>query len=73
MSQCFIMQIMTDDMLARVTNRCAECYDEIKSGDTIHYDTQQYRYLCQKCHERHLASLEESREIVESEDGGLFC
>ncbi len=45
-SACFVTQEATEEILLRVTNVCAECYDDIHEGDTIHYDMQNYRYLC---------------------------
>ena len=45
-SPCFVTQEATEEILLRVTNVCAECYDDINEGDTIHYDMQNYRYLC---------------------------
>jgi len=39
----------TKEILSRVTNLCGECYDDINLGDVIHYDTQQYRYICDEC------------------------
>lgn len=52
-----ISQEATEELLLRVTSVCAECYDTIKVGDIIHYDMQNYRYLCLKCEES-LSSLE---------------
>ena len=48
-SACFVTQEATEEILLRVTNVCAECYDDIEEGDTIHYDMQNYRYLCMSC------------------------
>lgn len=50
-STCFITQIATEEILLRVTNVCAECYNDISEGDTVHYDTQTCRYLCNFCEE----------------------
>jgi len=41
----------TKEILSRVTSLCGECYTDIKLGDIIHYDTQQYRYICNECEE----------------------
>ncbi len=73
MSQCFIMQTATEDILLKVTNVCALCYGDIHVGDTIHYDTQRYHYVCQSCQEEQCAKLDAECEIVEDEEGGLFC
>lgn len=72
MSQSFIMQIVTEDMLSRVTRVCAQCYDDIKAGDTIHYDMQQYRYICQKCHDKQCEDTQNEHVVIDEEDGGLF-
>lgn len=71
-SPCFVTQEATKEILLRVTNVCAECYDDIKEGDTIHYDMQNYRYLCKKCQERLCAQMNENCEVVVDESEGLF-
>jgi len=71
-SPCFVTQEATEEILLRVTNVCAECYDDIKEGDTIHYDMQNYRYLCKACQERLCAQMNENCEVVVDESEGLF-
>lgn len=71
-SPCFVTQEATEEILLRVTNVCAECYDDIKEGDTIHYDMQNYRYLCKECQERLCAQMNENCEVVVDESEGLF-
>ena len=71
-SPCFVTQEATEEILLRVTNVCAECYDDIKEGDTIHYDMQNYRYLCKSCQERLCAQMNENCEVVVDESAGLF-
>jgi hypothetical protein len=71
-SPCFVTQEATEEILLRVTNVCAECYDDIKEGDTIHYDMQNYRYLCKDCQERLCAQMNENCEVVVDESEGLF-
>ncbi len=71
-SACFVTQEATREILLRVTNVCAECYDDIKEGDTIHYDMQNYRYLCKECQERLCAKMNENCEVVVDESAGLF-
>jgi hypothetical protein len=70
-SVCFIRQEATEEILLRVTNVCAECYSDILIGDTIHYDMQSYRYLCEPCQEELCSHMNEECEIIE-EAGGLF-
>ena len=72
-SECFVTQEATQEILLRVTNVCAECYDDINEGDTIHYDMQNYRYLCKDCQESLCAQMNENCEIVEDDAPGLFC
>jgi len=72
-SSCFITQEATEDILLRVTNVCAECYDDINPGDIIHYDMQNYRYLCECCQEKLCAQMNENCEVVEEELSSLFC
>ena len=72
-SACFVTEEATPEILLRVTNVCAECYDDIHAGDTIHYDMQNYRYLCTDCQERLCAQMNENCEVVEEEAPGLFC
>lgn len=71
-SPCFVTQEATEEILLRVTNVCAECYDDIHEGDTIHYDMQNYRYLCKECQERLCAQMNENCEVVEDRSEGLF-
>ena len=72
-SACFVTQEATREILLRVTNVCAECYTDIKEGDTIHYDMQNYRYLCKECQERLCEKMNENCEVVEDDTPSLFC
>jgi len=72
-SNCFVTQVATEEILLRVTNVCGECYDTLMVGDTIHYDMQSYRYLCQPCQEKLCDMMNEVCEVVGEEEGGLFC
>ena len=72
-SACFVSQEATSDILLRVTNVCGECYDDLEEGAIIHYDMQNYRYLCTCCQERLCSSMNEECEVVRDEDDGLFC
>ncbi len=69
---CFVTQVATPEILLRVTNVCAECYDDINEGDIIHYDMQNYRYLCMSCQEKLCAIMNENCEVVEDDSGSLF-
>ena len=71
-SECFVTEQATENTLLRVTNMCAECYDDITVGDTIHYDMQNYRYICMSCQERLCALLNENCGMIEYESAALF-
>ena len=70
---CFVTQEATEEILLRVTNVCADFYDDLHEGDTIHYDMQNYRYLCKSCQEKLCAQMNENCEVVEDETPSLFC
>jgi len=70
---CFVTQEATKEILLRVTNVCAECYDDIHEGDIINYDMKNCRYLCKECQERLCAQMNENCEVVEDETPSLFC
>ena len=69
---CFVTQEATSDILLKVTNVCAECYSDINEGDTIHYDMQNYRYLCTSCKEKLCALMNENCEVSDEESPSLF-
>ena len=71
-SACFVSQEATNDILLRVTNVCAECYNDLHAGDMIHYDMQDYRYLCTACQELLCEKMNEQCEVVEEPERGLF-
>jgi hypothetical protein len=71
-SPCFVTQEATEEILARVSNMCAECYSEIEVGDMIHYDMQNYRYLCDRCQEELCEKMNDECEVIVEESEGLF-
>ncbi|MBD3791707.1 MAG: hypothetical protein IE918_06095 [Campylobacterales bacterium] len=71
-SACFVTQTATEEILSRVTNVCAECYTELRAGDIIHYDMQNYRYLCERCQEELCEKMNDECEIITEESEGLF-
>ena len=71
-SVCFLTQEATKDILFRVTKVCSECYSDIKEGDIIHYDMQNYRYLCEYCQDELCEKLNDECEIIDEENAGLF-
>ena len=68
----FVTQEATEEILLRVTNVCAECYKDIRIGDTIYYDMEHCRYLCEDCQEVLCEKIEEAFGSIEEETGGLF-
>jgi len=72
-SACFVTQEATEEILLRVTNVCGECYNDINAGDIIHYDMQNYRYLCECCQEKLCLQMNDNCEIIEDEVPSLFC
>lgn len=73
-SNCFVTQIANKDILLRVTNVCGECYADLKEGDTIHYDMQHYRFLCDCCQQKLSSRMNEVCEIIHDEaEPSLFC
>ena len=73
MTQYFTSQVATEQILLRVTNVCAECYCDLKVGDSIRYDNQRYHYICQKCQEAYCEQMNKKCDAVEGGHGGLFC
>jgi len=71
-AQCFVDQIATTDILQRVTKVCSECYGDLKVGDHIYYDMQNYRYLCHICYSELNERMNEECEVID-EEGGLFA
>ena len=73
-SACFVTQVATKEILERVATMCAECYSDLHEGDTIHYDMENYRYLCNCCQEKLCTQMNEACEIIEEEpEASLFC
>lgn len=69
---CFVTQEATEEILLRVTNVCAECYSDIRAGDTIYYDMLHCCYLCEQCQETLCEKMNEACESTEEESEGLF-
>lgn len=68
MNTCFVSQEATEKILLRVTNVCAICYSDLQEGEIIHYDLQNYRYLCEKCKEELAERMNDECEIEEESD-----
>jgi len=61
----FVNQTATKEILTRVTNMCAQCFDDLKEGENIYYDMQTCQYLCKNCQE---TKSEEAEEILSIND-----
>jgi hypothetical protein len=73
-SVCFVTQVATEEILLRVTNVCGECYTDLYVGDVIHYDMQNYRFLCDCCQKKLCSQMNEECEIIYDEaEPTLFC
>jgi len=66
----FVPQTATAEILTRVTNMCALCYDELKKGENIYYDMQECHYLCLHCQEAKVL-IDEEKSSKESLDQSL--
>lgn len=72
MSDCFVRQVATLDIISNVTGYCASCYDEIIIESTIFYDMKNCCYLCVKCQEALEEKLDNNCEVMNTEDSSLF-
>ncbi|WP_457603128.1 hypothetical protein [Nitratifractor sp.] len=48
----FVQQRGNEKIFTCVSRYCAECYRELKEGETLYYDLENYRYLCRDCANR---------------------
>jgi len=71
-TQCFVEQRSDERILNFVTRYCAECYREFSLGETLFYDMQEFRYLCDDCARLLAERMDDECEIVEEQEGGLF-
>ena len=71
---CFVTQEATEAILERVSKVCGECYSELEVGETIHYDTNNYRFLCECCKQKVISQMDEECNVIYDEaDPTLFC
>ncbi len=63
-NNCFVTQIANSAILMRVTHLCGRCYVELKEGDVIHYDMQEYRFLCDSCQKVVAEAMQQEREAT---------
>lgn len=69
---CFLRQKATSEIISSVAGFCAECYTVIQPNETIFYDMQNCRYLCQSCQENIKEKLDEKCEPLNLEHTFLF-
>ncbi len=73
-STCFVTQKATSEILLRVTNVCGECYSDLNEGDTVHYDMQNYRFLCDCCQKKIASTMDDDCNVIYDEaEQDLFC
>jgi hypothetical protein len=68
---CFVKQLATSELISNVASFCSECYSKISKDETVYYDMQNCRYLCNLCQEKYQASLDENCEPLTS-NSSLF-
>ena len=72
MSNCFVRQVATKEIITYVSSFCSECYSEIIKNDTVFYNMQNCSYLCQACQEALAENLDDNCEPLSSENALLF-
>ena len=65
----FVEQRGNERILSYVSRYCAECYRELRDGETLYYDLEHYRYLCRECAGRLAEMLEGYKEEAELREG----
>ena len=61
---CFVKEQATAKLISNVASFCSECYNEISENETIFYDMQNCRYLCETCQLKYQESLDENCESL---------
>ncbi len=68
---CFVREQATSELISNVASFCSECYKKINENETVFYDMQNFRYLCEYCQEKYQESLDENCEPLVS-NNSLF-
>lgn len=71
-SNCFLGQTATVQILSNVTSFCSECYKEIAQDEFIYYDMKNCRYICQSCQEKIQENLDMDCEPINTKEKSLF-
>jgi len=72
MSNCFLKEEATAEIIKNVASFCSECYNEIVSNDIIFYDMQNYCYLCSTCQSKLQKKLDNNCEPLDIKKDSLF-
>ena len=71
-NNCFLQQEATVEILSNVADFCSECYTTIVPQQTIFYDMQNYRFICETCQSLLNQNLDENCDPIENELNSLF-
>jgi hypothetical protein len=71
-SNCFLSQTATVEILSNVTSFCSECYTDIAYDEVIYYDMKNCCYICQLCQEKIQENLDIDCEPINREENSLF-
>lgn len=71
-SNCFVRQEATLDMLSNVTNFCSACYSDIMENEIVFYDMKSCCYLCEACQEKLEENLDIKGEPIVNDGSSLF-
>ena len=71
-SNCFFKQKATSEIISNVTDFCSECYETIVPSQTIFYDMDKYRFICEACQDGMGKKLDENSEFIDHENSSLF-
>jgi len=69
---CFVRQEATSEIISNVVSFCANCYDDIVYNQTIFYDMNNYRYLCESCQSELQENIDINCEPLASDNQSLF-
>jgi len=71
-SDCFLEEKASLEILTKVTSFCSECYESISQEETIFYDLKQCRYVCNACQKKIQETLDSNCNPLNTGETGLF-
>jgi predicted amidophosphoribosyltransferase len=71
-ANCFVREQASAESIVNVTSVCAECYRSIVANETIFYDMQSYRYLCERCKDELQEHLDNNCIPLSEDESSLF-